>query len=239
MKNAFRYFGAAFFIFFALLFVYWLLLCYPQLFFRQEQVGNLHIYHHSDPTSVKIVGERALEKIKKSTLYDSSVIYRVFLTDSTAEYAFFTTLWRGSGGVFLIFARGNIFIRPSKPALDRLIAPTGELVGADRPLNYFIAHEAAHAMTYEKIGFTRYNALHDWVREGIADRIARESFDYEENLKKFRSGAKELNPAASGLYLKYQLLVEYALKYRRFNEEKLLEANPDGSIFEAELKDIK
>lgn len=239
MKNAFKFSGAAFFIFLTLFFVYWLLLCYPQLFFRQEQVGNLDIYHHSDPASVKIVGERALEKIKKTTLYDSSATYRVFLTCSTAEYAFFTTLWQGSGGVFLVFARGNIFIRPSIPAQDRLIAPTGELVGADRPLNYFIAHEAAHAMTYEKVGFIRYNALNDWIREGIADRIARDSFDYEENLEKFRSGANELNPAASGFYLKYQLLVEYALKYGKFDVEKLLEANPDGSIFEAELKNIK
>jgi hypothetical protein len=216
-------------------FLYWLLISFPQPFFKAARFENLILYHHgeADPGAV---GKRALAKIKASSLYDPTAEYRVFLTGSAREYAFYTSLWRGSGGVFLIFARGNIFIRPSNVDEDRLIAPSGETVAADRPLNYFIAHETAHAMACDRIGSARYNALEEWVREGLADRIARDGFDFEEMLGNYRRRLPMMDRRRSGLYLKYQLLVEYAIRHRGETPETLLEKNPPESAIEAELQ---
>jgi len=217
--------------------VYWLSITFPHLFFQSEQFENLHIYHHGK-AEVKTVGERALAKIKKSSLYNPAATYRVFLTDSADEYAYFTTLWRNSGGVFLIYANGNVFIRPSIVERDKLISPTGELVAEDRPLNYFIAHEVAHAMTYEKIGFSKYNALNQWVREGIADYIGRDEFDFDKMLENNRNELPLTDYKQSGLYLEYQLLVEYMFKYKAATVESLLEQNPNEREVENEMRSL-
>jgi hypothetical protein len=236
MRRCFKYAGRFLLLLFGVVLIYWLLLVFPQGLFRLEQVENLYMYHHAEPEKVRLVGERALAKIKKTNLYNARSTYRVFLTDSADEYAFFTSVWRGSGGVFLIFARGNIFIRPSLIELDRLIAPSGETVAEDRPLNYFIAHETAHALVYERLGFSKYLDLHLWVREGVADRIARDHFDYERMLENYRGNLPLMDPRQSGLYLKYQLLVEYAIRHRNLDVDSLLEKNPSEAEIETELK---
>ncbi len=179
-----------------------------------------------------------MAKIKKSSLYNPDTTYRVFLTNSANEYAYFTTLWRNSGGVFLIYANGNIFIRPSLIKQDRVISPTGATVAEDRPLNYFIAHEVAHTMEYEKLGFSNYTALNQWVREGIADHIGRDKFNFDEMLENYRNNLPMMNYKQSGLYLKHQLLVEYLFKYKGANAQSLLEQNPSESDVEHEMQSL-
>ncbi|MBA3285157.1 MAG: hypothetical protein H0U27_08885 [Nitrosopumilus sp.] len=68
----------------------------------------MHVYHHGKSDDERKVGEKALSKIKKSSLYNPDTNYRMFLTDSANEYAYFTALFRHTGGVFLIYANGNI-----------------------------------------------------------------------------------------------------------------------------------
>lgn len=235
MKRIFRKLRVVFLLFSAVVVLYWISICFPQLFFQSERIENLHIYHHGK-SGVRVVGERALTKIKKSSLYNPETTYRVFLTDSANEYAYFTSLWRNSGGVFLIFANGNIFIRPSLVEQDRIISPTNTIVEEARPLNYFIAHEAAHAMQYKKLGFSNFMALNEWVREGIADYIARDEFDYDRMLADYRNNLPLMDRKKSGLYLKYQLLVEYMFRYKSADVESLLRQNPGEAEVENELK---
>jgi hypothetical protein len=238
MKKIFKAIGKIFLLFLTMTLVYWLSITFPHLFFQFEQFENLHVYHHGKSDAVKRVGEKALAKIKKSSLYNPDTTYRVFLTDSANEYAYFTTLWRNSGGVFLMYANGNMFIRPSLTEQDRLISPTGVTVAEDRPLNYFIAHEVAHAMEYEKLGFSKYNALNQWVREGIADHIGRDKFDFDKMLENYRNNLPMMNYKQSGLYLEYQLLVEYMFKYKAANVESLLEKNPSEREVKNEMQNL-
>ncbi len=137
-----------------------------------------------------------------------------------------------------MYANGNIFIRPSLIEQDRLISPTGTIVAEDRPLNYFIAHEVAHAMKYEKLGFSKYNALNQWVREGIADHIGRDKFDFDEMLENYRNNLPMMDYKQSGLYLEYQLLAEYMFKYKGANVESLLEKNPSETEVKNEMQNL-
>ncbi len=237
MKKIFKLTGKILAAFLLTVFIYWLVISFPQIFFKSEQFENLYIYHHGNADS-GAVGNRTLMKIKASGLYQQNTIYRVFITDSETEHAFFTSFWSGSFGVYLLFANGNIFLRPSLIEQDRLIKPDGNLVSEDRPLNYFIAHEVTHQMEYEYLGFSKYLALNVWIREGIADKIGRDRFDFPEMLDKYKSSAREMNPALSGLYLKYQLLVEYTLRDKNFDINLLLEANPVESQVEAKLANL-
>jgi len=238
MKRIFKTIGVIFLLFLTMTLIYWLSIIFPHLFFQSEQFENLHIYHHGKSDDVRKVGEKTLAKIRKSSLYNPDATYCVFLTDSANEYAYFTTLWRHSGGVFVIYANGNIFIRPSLIEQDRLISPTGATVAQDRPLNYFIAHEVAHAMEYEKLGFSKYNALNQWVREGIADHIGRDNFNFDEMLENHRNNLPMMNYKQSGLYLEYQLLVEYMFKYKGANTDSLLNENPNESEVKNEMQSL-
>jgi hypothetical protein len=221
--------------FLMLVFLYWLTISFPQMFFRWAEFENLHIYYHGEK-DVSAVGTQALAKIKRSSLYNPNDVYRVFLTDSAVEYGYFTSFWRSSGGVFLVVANCNTFIRPSLVAEDRLISPAGKIVAEDRPLNYYVAHEATHAMEFNRLGWSKYLALNVWIREGVADYVGRDEFDFAAMLEKYRAGASQMNPAESGLYLKYQLLVEFALKDENSTVDALLESNADEARTEADLR---
>jgi hypothetical protein len=238
MKKFFRYAAGFFKILLTAFFFYLLTLIFPDVFFRLEKVENLYLYHHSEPEKVRAVGEKALAKIKRSSLYNPDAVYRVYLTSSPGEYAYFTNFWRKTGGVFVILANGNIFIRPSLIEEDRVIGPSGKVVAEDRPLNYFIAHEAAHAMTLEKLGTTKYLALNEWIREGYADKIGRDRFDFDEMFSAYQKQMPFMDRQKSGLYLKHQLLIEFALSHKGFDIESLLEQNPGEAETEAELKQL-
>jgi len=236
MKKIFKTIGKLSLLFLTFTLIYWLSITFPHFFFQSEHYENLHVYHHGKSDDVTKVGEKVLTKIKNSSLYNPDTTYRIFLTDSAIEYAYFTTLWRNSGGAFVIYANGNIFIRPSLIEQDRLISPSGAMVAEDRPLNYFIAHEVAHAMEYEKLGFTKYNALNQWVREGLADYIGRDKFDFDEMLENYRKNLPMMDYKQSGLYLEYQLMVEYMFKYKGADAESLLKENPSESEAENDLQ---
>jgi hypothetical protein len=238
MKKTFKTIGVTILLLLMVMIVYWLSITFPYLFFRLDKVENLHVYHHGKSDEVRKVSEKALTKIKKSSLYNPDTNYCVFLTDSVNEYSYFTTLWRQSGGVLLVYANGSIFIRPSLIEQDRLISPTGALVAEDRPLNYFIAHEVAHAMQYEKLGFSKYNALNQWVREGIADHIGRDNFDFDKMLENHENQLPMMNYKQSGLYLEYQLLVEYMFKYKGASAESLLQENLGESEVRNEMQNL-
>lgn len=238
MKKAIKLVGKVFLGFLLFSFIYWFVISFPQLFFKSEKFENLYIYHHGS-SEISAVGQKALVKIKKSSLYNPNAVYRVYLTNSAAEYAFFTNYFHNTGGGFSIFANGNIFIRPSLIEEDRLINPSGNIVAEDRPLNYFIAHETTHAMEYDKLGFSKYLALNEWIREGIADKTGRDKFDFDEMLENYKNNAPMMDRWKSGLYLKYQLLVEYSFKYKSLDTESLLEQNPTESEIEAELQKLQ
>ena len=71
--------------------------------------------------------------------------------------------------------------------------------------------------------------------DGYADYIARD-IDYATALQKFKEGARELDPARSGLYVRYHLLVAYLLEKKRLSIDELLFSAPDRGLVEAEVK---
>ncbi|MDQ3062839.1 MAG: hypothetical protein M3R14_08270, partial [Acidobacteriota bacterium] len=87
-------------------------------------------------------------------------------------------------------------------------------------------------------GFSKYNALNQWVREGIADHIGRDKFDFDEMLENYRNNLPMMDYKQSGLYLEYQLLVEYMFKYKGANVESLLQENPSETEIKNEMQNL-
>lgn len=153
-----------------------------------------------------------LERIQRSPFYEPSHEYDVYLCSSPAEFALFARSQRDVGALSMVGLTGHAFVRPSDIPGNRLIGPAGHPVSGDRDLVYFIAHELAHTMVARRVGRVTYLRLAAWQQEGYADYLAKQRFDYEQALAAFRANERSLDPARSGLYLRYQLMFESQLR---------------------------
>jgi hypothetical protein len=68
----------------------------------------------------------------------------------------------------------------------------------------------------------------------LKDYIARD-IDLKTTLAKFKQGARELDPAQSGLYLRYHLMVAYAIDKKGIPVSTLLRHPPEREALEQEL----
>ena len=121
---------------------------------------------------------------------------------------------------------------------DRLIGASGHPVPADRPLSYFIAHEIMHIEHGRLLGRLGYLRLPQWADDGHADYVARD-IDLAEALEGFKSGARELDPARSGLYLRYQLMVAYLIDKKHVDPRALLAHPWERDAIEHDLSRLR
>ena len=106
----------------------------------------------------------------------------------------------------------------------------------ERTLTYFIAHEIMHTLIADELGAIAYWRLPDWKNEGYSDYIAKgASFDFDHALALLRSGAREMDPLKSGLYLRFNLLVAYLLELKGISVHDMLNQEYEPLRLEAEL----
>jgi hypothetical protein len=131
-----------------------------------------------------------------------------------------------------------VFTRPAHFEHDRMVGPHGTETPNERTLAYFFAHEVTHTLTADFLGALPYRALPAWVREGYADYVARaDTFDYEATRALFLAGDRTLDPARSGLYLRYVLLVAHLLDREHWTPEALLRSPPDRAALETRIRE--
>lgn len=128
-----------------------------------------------------------------------------------------------AGGVNYHLLPRTAFLRQADIARDRLAGNDGRDVPPPRTLAYFAAHEIAHGMVTARIGALARLRLPVWIEEGLADYVAfAGEVDIEELAQGFREGRAELDPAASGLYARYHLLVAHFLEAEGWSVDDLL-----------------
>jgi hypothetical protein len=219
--------------------VYASVLLWPHRLFAYS-VEDRGIVLHSRaalPAVTSAILEDARSRVARSPLYKAGEPYDLFLCDTTGLFSFFTLWNRNAGGVTNWALTGNIFLRPAHVDRNRLVGPSGREAADERTLAYFIAHEMMHTLVARSIGRVRYARLERWQTEGYADYVAKAGgFDYEANLRAFRAGDIALDPARSGLYRRYHLLVASLLDGRHMTVDALLaEPIPQASV-EAALR---
>lgn len=218
--------------------VYLALLVVPSpVFAHSVRAGNV-VLHASEPFSpnAQAVATEVLRRVQRSPFFVVEQSYEVYLCASPECFQFFSPFNARAGAVSHVGLFGNIFVRPSQIERDRLIGSSGEEVPGDRSLSYFIAHEVAHTMTVRHTGRLAYWRLEQWQQEGYADYVARAgAFDFEEMLAAYRRGDARLDPERSGLYLRYQLMVESLLRQIEFAPAQLVKAPISGAEVERSL----
>lgn len=96
----------------------------------------------------------------------------------------------------------------------------------DRPLSYFIAHEAVHSLQRNYDQFLIFKAPIEII-EGYAEFIAKaETTDLNYLKDCFKSNSPTMNPQ-NGLYDRYNLYISRLFKEKGFDFQKVLKEQPD------------
>lgn len=219
--------------------VYAALLTYPQPLFAHELEHAGIVVHATSPIPDAMRGtlERVRARVNRSELFVPSAREEVFICTKSWVFALFARQNRAAGGIANGFLGQHVFLRDSDMHRDRLFSPSGSPVAADRPLSYFIAHELTHIAQVRAIGKIAYARVPRWVDDGYADYVAR-NIDLAATLASFKAGDRELDPARSGLYLRYHLMVAYVLGHKGMTIRQLLTTPPDGDAILAELQQL-
>lgn len=219
--------------------VYMLLLAAPDpLFAYHASYQNITVYSDQPiPREITPVLEDAESRLAKSPLNDPALRHRIFICSTQARFAFFANYNYRVGGINYALLNRNIFLRPANIKDNRLIGYSGREVPGERTLAYFMAHEIGHSLEENYLGRVGYARLATWKQEGYADVIGKGGdFDFDKNLAAFRANAPELDPQRSGLYLRYQLLFEHAMRARHLTPRALLDRPIEESALERELR---
>ncbi|OKO70489.1 hypothetical protein [Bradyrhizobium sp. AS23.2] len=197
----------------------------PQpLFAYSVHSGRLPLY--SDAPFEPDDGIRVLADIERrissapAEIADAHSSYRVFIVN--AEWRRRLTFLNnyGAGGVNYYPLGQNVFLRQGD--MDRLFQSNGQRVPGPRTLAYFGAHEIAHTLIGQRTGAIGNWKLPVWIREGLADYVAFEGqVDIDALTAQLRAAHPDLDPAASGLYSKYRLLVAYLLEREGLSVQNL------------------
>ncbi len=230
--------GAAFLL---LLGAYIALLAFPQpLFGHSLSYGRYDIRSDRpiDP-AIRLVLNDAERRLRTSDLLGNSDRFRIFICNEPWRLRLFT-LSTQTGGVTDGTLTRNIFLREVHIASNRLVPPSGELAdAAERPLSYFIAHEAVHVMQSRAFGRPLALRYPPWLKEGHADLVAKGgAFAIQENLRLLAAGDPRLDPAQSGLYRRYHLMVAYLLAQPGVTTQSLFANPPDEAAVLARLRQV-
>jgi hypothetical protein len=201
---------------------------YPEpLYAYSVSAGRLALY--SDRPFAIEAGRAVLDDVERrlaaapASIADPHSRYRIFVSNDEARRRL-TFLWNyGAGGVNYYPIAGSVFIRQADVDRDRLLRSDGSDVPPPRTLAYYGGHEIAHSLIGRRIGAVANWRLPVWIREGLADYIGfGGEVDIEALTAQLRAGHRDLDPAASGLYARYRLLVAHMLDREGWTVDALL-----------------
>lgn len=220
--------------------VYTLLLTHPQPLFayKLEHAGIVVHATQPIPDEMRATLDRARARLNASTIADPARVRHVFMCQSRWLFALFALNHYKAGGVANVYVGQNVFLRESDMQHDRLVGASGRPAPADRPLSYFIAHEIMHVEHGCLLGLVGYSRLPKWADDGHADYVARD-IDLSRALAGLQSGAPDLDPARSGLYVRYHLMVAYLIEKKHVEPRDLLEHPRERDVVEGELAALK
>lgn len=223
----------------ALAAAYVALLVFPAPLFAHARAGRF-VTVHADapiPASADAVIADAEARVERSALFVPGVTHDVYVCQSLWRWRLVSNRAVGAGAIAMAPIGHAVFTRPAHFDIDRLVGPSGRETPGERTLAYYLAHEITHTLTADRMGVAYFD-LPAWVREGYADYVGRgPTFDYEATRARLLAGERALDPSASGLYLRYILLVSHLIDREGWPVEALLARPPDRAALEARVRE--
>lgn len=207
------------------------------LFAHHQGFGAIEIWSDRPipPQAAAVVAE-AQRRIARSPLWSPSQRFRIFICNDNWRLALHSMRFSGrmAGATDTIFT-GDIYMRESDLAANRLIPPSRKADLSDRPLTYYLAHEMTHTLEMRALGRVPAARHPHWLLEGYADYVGKAgAFDYAANLTALRAGAPQMDWARSGLYRGYHLYTAHYLDRRGLTVRQLFDLSPSEENARAE-----
>lgn len=212
----------------AVIVTYLIVLIHPNMLFANEyEYRNFRIYADQEITGgINFVLDDAISRIAHSELYEDDDEFRVYICNDAWRFKLFTRNGN-AGGLVNFMISPNIFIRESDIENNELIPPHGWMyTPKERPLSYFIAHEAIHSLERKYSPLLQVTTP-SYILEGYADYIAkRPDFDYERYKEMYLTNDRLMDPE-NGLYHKYHLYVAFLIDKKGYSFSQLVNEKPD------------
>jgi hypothetical protein len=184
------------------------------------------------PPQIAQVLDDATRRLTTSDLYDKNSTINIFFCNASWRLWLYGQHFSDQVGANAdSWLTRNVYIRASDIAHNRIYSPSdGPIADADqRPLSYFIAHEATHVIVSRQFGRLVSVRYPLWLREGYADYIGKGGdFDFNENYRLFRTGSPLMDFQKSGLYRGFHLDVSLLLDKKGLTARQIF-ANPPSA----------
>lgn len=216
---------------------YLAVLAFPRPLFAHHLVhGDWEVWSDRpiDP-AIGAVLDDAARRLATSELHRPRDRFRVFFCNSPWRLWLFSQHFStGMGGEADTWLTRNIYIRASDIAANRIHSPgPGPILdAADRPLSYFVAHEATHILESRAFGRLVMVRHPKWLTEGYADYVGKGGdFDLEGNRRLLKADSALLDYGRSGLYRRYHLEVAWLLDRRGLTARQVFAAPlPEAAV---------
>ena len=206
---------------------------FPQLLFAHSITAEgITLYSRTPlPAEASECGKRAAALVRQSELAVPGRSERVFVCNSPWLFQFFKP--RAGGFAYSVPLTDNVFIADGDLIHDvaRWSAPNYNT----RSLSSVMAHEITHGLIRRRLGLLRGILLLDWLDEGYADYVARESsFPEVEGLRRMVSGERHNSPAYR--YFEYCQMVRYLLEVKQLSFAEAVTKAGDAAAVEQEVR---
>ncbi len=206
---------------------------FPQVLFAHSITAEgITLYSRTPlPAEASDCIRRAAALVQKSELAVPARRERMFVCNSPWLFQFFKP--RTGGFACSVPVTDHIFIADADFAADvaRWPAPNYNT----RSLSAVMAHEITHGLIRHRLGLLRGILLPDWLDEGYADHVARESsFPEAEGLRRMVSGERHPSPAYR--YFMYRQMVRYLLEAKQLSFSQAVTKAGDAAALEQEVR---
>lgn len=161
-------------------------------------------------------------RLSRSSLNDGND-HRIFAFNSQWRRRLLFLWNAGAAGVNYFPLTRNVFIDRADLEHNRVLTSKGEPKSPPRTLDYYAAHEIAHTLINERLTLRQQLTLPRWINEGLADDIGfGDDADVQGLIRSLQANSPDLDPARSGYYDRYRLLVRYVMTRKGWSAAELI-----------------
>jgi len=215
------------------------ILAFPQLLFsHQLTYGNYEVWSDQPITpQITQVLDDATRRLRTSELYEPDRNNKIFFCNASWRLWLYGQRFSDKlGGAADSWLTGNVYIRSSNIAANRIYSPVAEpILDADqRPLSYFIAHEITHIIESREFGRLVHIRYPGWLTEGYADYVGKGGdFDFDKARKLLATGDPLLDYQKSYLYRRFELEVFFLINKKGLTVKQIFaDPPPEADVLE-------
>lgn len=202
----------------------------PALFEYHAQHGRLHLYSDrpfQEKNALEILTE-VDRRLSRSPMYERKE-NAAFICNDPWKENFFLRSSQKIGGDNHYPTAPHAFLTRGLVDENALYSPRGRPIAPPRTLTYYLTHEFTHTVMGRSLTNKNWKKLPHWLFEGYPDYIGLgPSYTYETALRAYRERDPRVNGTMAEDYMRYGVMVAYAVEKLKIPTPELMSAPPDA-----------